>query len=422
MKRKDHLVKAMLALMRKSPFFSSIIIGLKLIEVNDENMIMATDGKRLLYNMDRLSTIKVNEIKEILTHEAMHISNKHHIRMKKCKPKYQSKIEKYDLDYTKVFNVAADLAINSILYECSDYDWEVSDLIIDGCIPGIEPYRNFPKKKSTEWYLKELITDLDDAANKSDQALRNLIDDRGLADKECSVIESSEAVDILEKDSNETLARASVMSRGTGKAGLAESYFVEQFNPPQEVNWRSELNSFIQTTTKGAPNYRRPSRRYESSDFILPSRKNKEVTDVIILVDVSGSMSNEAVSSVYDHMDTIVKSHANLNITLVPFDDEVFSDYEKVFNRSNLPVNNKNRERVSCGGTLYLPALQYAEKKKPSGIIMLTDLMPCDTVEFGDYSPRYPFLMLSVYEYLFSDYRALEKPNTFNKRVIEVKC
>lgn len=383
---------------------------------------MATDGKRLLYNIDKLLEINISEISEILQHESMHIANKHHIRMKQLKSKYQSKAEKYNVNYAKMFNVAADLAINSLLLKAHKYEWEASKFLKEGCIPGKDPYKKYLTNKSTEYYLDEIIRDLK-KADKED----NLDDKKkelGLKNADCSIIEGEDSIEDMERTSNETISKASVLSRGSNKKeSEVASYIMDEFNAPPKVNWRSEVNAFLQVTTKGRLNYRRPNRRYSSDEFIFPSRKNKETNNVIFLVDVSGSMTDEAVTSVYDHISDLINASENLKVTLVPFDDVVFEDYKKEYNKSNIPILNQDRERHSYGGTMYCPAMEYAESLRPDGIVMLTDLMPYDDREFLNYTSSVPFLILSVYNHVFGSRWGEPSPSMGdNKKVVEVEC
>tara|TARA_Y100000004_G_scaffold197230_1_gene270554 strand:- start:817 stop:2103 length:1287 start_codon:yes stop_codon:yes gene_type:complete len=393
---RDIMSKGILGLMRMSPFYSTIIVKQKIIETEEVDAAMATDGSTLLYNPKYISSLKNKEIVEILRHEAMHVANKHHIRCKQLRPKYERKFKDMDVSFHKAFNVAADLAINSLLEKYEPYEWRRSEFLKSGCIPGVPPFEKYKPLLSAEDYLSQLDHELSEKDEDERQEMINALDLSN--DLDCSLKECEGSIEQAEAETNSNIASASINSKGSGaeKSHTAKA-FIEKYTAPPKVNWKREMERFIQVTTKGRPNYRRPCRRHVESQFIMPSRKDKTVNEIIFLVDVSGSMSNEAVSSVYDHINDMVKYKENLTVTLLPFDDEVFINDVKTFNKSNLPIADKDRERTSYGGTLYTDAVIEADKRNSNGIIMLTDLMPADPDKFMKLKITSPFLMLSTY-------------------------
>lgn len=430
MEARDCMSKGILALMRKSPFYSTLTVKQKIVESDTLDAPMATDGKSLMYNPNYILRMKNKEIVAILQHEAMHIANKHHIRMKQCRPKYERKIEKLGVDYNKAFNIAADLAINCLLFKLDLTIYSQSDILKSGLMPGEGDFEDYPDFESAEFYLNKLMEDM----NEMDKdKLEEFISDLNLDNNtDCSVLPCEGDPSLEENKTNQDISSASIVSEGSksSECKSAKKIMNEHGSEPK-LNWRAELDRFIKTNTNGRPNYRKPNRRYPNSDFILPTKKNKDVNEIIFLVDVSGSMDDEAVSSVYDHMNNMIKYGENMQIKLLPFDDEVFYDSEVIYNKGNLPINKEDRERISYGGTLYCEAMRYANKQRPSGIVMLTDLMPYDVREFKEQKITTPFLMLSVYAHMnykyFGDdafkHEALKEiHNKFsNRRVIEVE-
>lgn len=429
MEARDYMSKGILALMRKSPFYSTLTVKQKIIESDTLDAPMATDGNSLIYNPKYILQMKNKEIVAILQHEAMHIANKHHIRMKQCRPKYEKKIEKLGVDYNKAFNIAADLAINCLLFKLDNTIYSQSNILKSGLMPGEGDFEDYPDFESAEFYLNQLMEDM----NKMDKSrLKEFISDLDLDNNsDCSVLQCENDPSLEEIKTNQDISSASIISEGSNSSECrsAKKIIKENGSEPK-LNWRSELDRFVKTNTNGRPNYRKPNRRYPDSDFILPTKKNKDVNEIIFLVDVSGSMCDEAVSSVYDHMNNMIKYGQNMQIKLLPFDDEVFYDSETIYNKGNLPIKKEDRERVSYGGTLYCEAMKYANEQKASGIIMLTDLMPCDMLQFEEQKITTPFLMLSVYAWMnkkyydesFQDDMLKSIHDRFpNRRIIEVE-
>lgn len=413
MTNRDIVSRGILGLMRVSPFYSTLIVKQEIVETKDVDAAMATDGNTLLYNPNYINKLKQKELVELLKHEAMHVANKHHIRAKQLRPKYERKFKDMDVSYHKAFNIAADLAINSLLVKTERNYWSGSEFLSGGCIPKEPPFQDFPHLLSAEEYMSMIDHELE---NMDEDERKEYINSLGLNnDDDCTVLECPGNITEEEMKSNSNIASATINSRGSGnESSESAKAFIEKYSAPPKVNWKRELERFIQVTTKGRPNYRRPSRRHTQSDFIMPSRKDKGVSNIVVLVDVSGSMSNEAVSTVYDHMSDMVKYSENLSIKLLPFDDEVFYDSMQVFDKTNLPVADKDRIRESYGGTLYTNAIIQADKECASGIVMLTDLMPADNEEFMKYKIKTPFLMLSTYG---SDWMHYDNPSYDNEQI-----
>ena len=154
MNTRDYLSKAILRLLRKSPFYSTIIVKQNIVSDDTYDAPMATDGKTLIYNPDMIKEIPLKELTQVLMHEAMHVANKHHIRMKAVRPKYERKFQDKNINFQKIFNIAADLAINSLLCRV-EYDiWKASEMLKNGCVPGEDfshqQFANYPKLESSE--------------------------------------------------------------------------------------------------------------------------------------------------------------------------------------------------------------------------------------------------------------------------------
>jgi len=401
-KTSDLMTKAIISLMRQTPFYSSIILNLKKVRSNDPDMYMATDGSKLIYNEDNLINNPTQSIIEILKHEAMHVANKHHIRMKKLKIKYKTSIEKHNVDFLKAFNVAADMAINSILKKHGNYYsyssvWTKAEILKSACFP--EDY-GLEEMQSTEFYLHEILKMLDKALEKSEESRDKVIKELGLNEIKVTVLEADPTMS--ESDLNQTvdkmIAKAGVLSAGNNNSD-GSSYFIDKLRESDTVNWKTELNVFIKKSTKGKPSYLKPNRRFDFDDFIFPSDRIRETNDIVLLVDTSGSMSDEAVSTVYKHMSDMIKANDSLNINLIPFDNEVFVKHSKVYNKSTPPLEDEDKSRYGNGGTEYTGAVEHALSLNPQGIIMLTDLMPYDLNEFLNLKISIPFIMLSTYQH-----------------------
>ena len=402
---RKHLSKGLMNLIRKTPFYTSLILKHKIIESDKINAIMATNGVNLIFHPSVLE-LKIKEMTEILKHEAMHIANKHHIRMKLLEEKYKKDIKDNNIDFRMTFNIAADLAINSILDKHYHEIWEESEILKGGCIPGRFPFNELASDKSCEFYFHELIQSCKEGADPtpSNSEIKELCKQNADSDKEVKLqgevlVNEEDSVSEMEKEFEKNIAGAIQASKqaGTNEHCPLLKRLMNERDHKVNLNWRSEMQRFFSQTTKGKPNYKKPNRRNQDNGIIMPSNKVKEPQEIILLLDTSGSMSDECVMMVYEHIEKILSVSPNTKLRLVPFDDEIFEDHIKMYDRSSIPIKNDDKMRYGCGSTRFCPALDYASNTTASGIIMLTDMMPHDQSDFLNYNIKIPTLFVSVF-------------------------
>ena len=119
--------------------------------IMDESVAtMCTNGRVLKYNPKFVDKLSTDAVKWVVLHEAMHLLLGHHVR-------------RGDRNH-KGYNVAGDLAINSLLREylikLGVWDELVNKIKI--LMPREGDWAKFPHLKSAEWYYRELEKDIAD--------------------------------------------------------------------------------------------------------------------------------------------------------------------------------------------------------------------------------------------------------------------
>lgn len=109
-----------------------------------------TNGKYLRYSPEWIDKLSSQIVKGIMLHEVAHVLFAHHVRRGDRDP--------------RLWNVAADLAINSHLEPWYNNLGILSDLKGDGVAAGIFPlegnYLSMPPGKSAEWYYTKLVEEI----------------------------------------------------------------------------------------------------------------------------------------------------------------------------------------------------------------------------------------------------------------------
>jgi len=274
---------------------------------------------------------------------------------------------------SKIWNVATDLAINSHL---------IGELPENGCIPSQKdtPFEDYPVGLSSEAYLKMLKEDPQfqkpedgDGDGEGGQGdgqsggggLPDTLDDHGDWGESA---EGTEAGEIAKQRLKEILEQASKEANRSGSWGTVSSEVrkeIQKFLNPS-IDWRKMLSYFIKTSRKAnkRSTIRRLNKRYPR---IHSGHKVTRVANIAISIDQSGSVSDYMLASFFNELNSLSKL---ATFTVVPFDTEV--DESKVFVWKK--GENREWERVLCGGTCFNAPTKYVNERDFDGHIILTDM------------------------------------------------
>lgn len=442
-KARKHMSKGVMRVMRTSPFYSTIILRHNMVE--DENVNgMCIDGQEIRYSPEGVLTQTPAELAEYLKHMAMHIAFKHHVRAGELAPRAKQACKAAGVSFEQIFDQSADLSINSLLRKENEFVWR-SEEFKDAPMPGIGKFEEFEDGEAVEKYFPQVLKLAEEEegqqkpgenpppcnGGKGDSQGNEESEGEGdgegdgqndgngnqaggneqKKDQPMNFGQVKAANDPQKSDdeADEIIAAATMAAKSAGEGTGSVNSIIAENEKPVKVDWRAEASQFFERACRGRKNYKHVNRRLWDRQIIFPTNKDKSAKKVIFLVDVSGSMSDDAVCAVYNHIEEVIAAKPKLTVELVPFDDDVFKDHITEYTRDTLPIRNDARSRMGWGGTRFVPAAKYAEDKGReediSGVVMLTDRMPCDTKDFEDFKAELPWLILSVYEFQFGNSR-----------------
>lgn len=154
-------------------------------------------------------------------------------------------------------------------------------------------------------------------------------------------------------------ALAHAKSRGDVPAGMER--MVDDLLDAK-LNWRHLLNRTITSMLPFDFTWRMPSKKSYASGWYLPS-VIKENIEIVISVDVSGSVSQEELTEFISEIVHIGKSFQNLKATVIFFDAEIHNVYE---------VNSQELQNIMTyqikggGGTDHIPVFKWIKKNIPT--------------------------------------------------------
>lgn len=385
-----NLERHLIPFLQDVAFFAEISRNLSKVPTRDIPTAAVTFNPKsdeicLFWNPEFFESLSNWEVRGVLTHEFYHLVFGHLNSRRRSPP--------------RMWNVATDLAINSIIVEHSGRPREVNSddrpLPKFALIPGQWPSHpdgremskeekdgaklaalisKFPKMMASEWYFNKL----QEAAKEEKQdgegegegeGWVDSMDDHGswddIPEEQREYIEGKVKA-IVEKATR----HADQQSNGWGTipAELREDIRRSVSNI---INWRSVLRQFIGTMIRGArtTSIKRINRRYA---YIHPGIKRGWTAKLLIARDESGSVVDQWLEEFFGELATLTKK---VEIDLLPFD--CTADVKDVVRWTKGQIPRKAGIRTKTGGTDFnAPTEIFNDPKNRGrwdGLLILTD-------------------------------------------------
>ena len=346
------------ALMLKSPFIGSFITKLQVKFVQVDEIAFVDDAT--LYLTPLWMELDEKTKYFVLAHEAMHIALLHSLRAKDIK-ETEGAVNLY------LFNVAADCVINRML------EFEVGYVPENAVTPSfIASMTGVPQCDVERMSTEETYNLLKEKASTSQISLHTDL---------IASVDVSESKTIQEgsKDFNSEnvgkeiklkVSESLVISKIAGKASAEIEREVGEILKPK-INWRMLRQSVINFIGRSVVNtYTRMNRRVPD----LPGIKRVSTPDVFVLIDTSGSISNDELEQFLAELYSICKTLQS-KLTVVVWESGVKGVF-KVTKLSDL----KKVRLTGGGGTRLTPALQYCMQntKRNDVIVIFSDFIVSD--------------------------------------------
>lgn len=337
----------------RSVFFATLAMRLRYSPCWDIGTA-ATDGKRLLYNPDFVNELKTAELVGVLAHEVLHCTNSHMTRRGDREP--------------RLWNVAADLAINSILKDAG------YALPANGCFAGQGQFAKYAPMLAAEEYYSLLQRDKHDAGGDDD--------DPGGCGGVIDAAESGMDANEVESDWQIATLQAAQQAKQKGTLPAGITRLVDEIAAPK-VPWRDVLREFVRAFARNDYSWSAPNRRFIHRGLILPSLRSEELGEIMLAVDTSGSIDEELLRRFAAEMQGILDAYS-CSLTIVYCDCSI--QHVQTWQSTDGPLVI---EAKGGGGTSHEPVWEWAaaEGYEPVACVCLTDMY----TDFGS-DPGFPVL------------------------------
>jgi predicted metal-dependent peptidase len=266
------------------------------------------------------------------------------------------------------WNQAADAEIND--------DLEAEDL--RGPAGVVSPAElGLPANRTAEEYVPMLEV-LAQAMGRGGRALAEAIDCGSAVDGQERTYEDSgsgEGLTQLDRELLERSIAAGIQDRISARSEVPSGWrrWAEE-RPRPSVNWRARLGATIRrglSTVAGQVDfsYRRPSRRAGAYTDIVPPSMVRAVPDTVLVIDTSGSVTNDVLNRLLAEVTGIIESVAGPDRRLRAFCCDVHPHAVQAVRRAS------DIELVGGGGTDMRAgiAAAMALRPRPDLVIVLTD-------------------------------------------------
>jgi predicted metal-dependent peptidase len=351
----QRITKARSAIMRNESFTAiSPVLMIGSWFVVDDIPTAATNGRDVLYGRRFVDECDDKLLRFVVLHEYYHVMLQH-----------MTTWAKLDKEDAKLSNIAKDMVINLMLKEADPSGqfltvWEHAycDPQYKGLDTG-EVYRRLKNRSQPQGQQMDEHRAGGEAGDGDESADGGM---KPLTEAEAEAV--TKAVD--------TALRQGALIAGKLGHGMARD--VASLLEPV-VPWQDVLRDWLKSTAKGEDlsTWRRPARRWLGQDLYLPSRYTESVERIVIGIDTSGSIGEEALRRALSEVAGACESVNPQMVDVIYWDAEVAA--HEVYEGERVKDIANVTKPKGGGGTDARAMFDFMGKRgiKPEAVIMFTD-------------------------------------------------
>jgi predicted metal-dependent peptidase len=393
---RERLVAARIGLLLRHSFFGNLATRMKLTNADEWCATAATDGLKFYYNSRFIMMLKPKEVEFLVGHEVLHVVYDHMGRRGDRDPQIWNIADDYTVNADlKRHGVGQFITTVPCLYE-TKYDGKSAEEIYDDLMKNVQ-------KINLDDLIDKLLDDHMDGDGDEDS------DDSDDGDKPGKGRPRQKTPEERERARQE-MKQAILQAAQSAEAGTipkgVERLINEVTDP--KMPWRELIQTNLTSAIRTDYSWMRPSRRGWHMDAIMPGMTPGEEIDVVVALDMSGSISNAQAQAFLGEIGGMMDSFDGYKVHIFCFDT-------KTYNPQDFSSENMDRideyEPQGGGGTDFDCIFDYLKENaiEPNRLIVFTDGYPfgswgdadyCDTtwIIHGDKNPNPPFGQFALYE------------------------
>ena len=325
------LTIARIALLLKQPFFGTLAMRLRLIEVDEKTAekmaTAAVDGRRMWYNPKFIESLDKDENMFLVGHEVLHCVFNHLCR-------------RFDRD-PKLYNMAADYVINATLVEAGFK------------MPKIGLY----DEKFLNWTTEDVYDYLIENNVKPQPTLDVHAGDPGYPGDEEGDSEDGIGEEERKKMEDEWKDAVIQAAQQAGDLPAGIQRLIKDVTEPQ-MDWKQILQMHLQSLVRTDYTFMRPNKRTFGMGITMPSMDMDDMVKVCVAIDTSGSVTEEMLRDFLSEIKGVMDAFSGYEIHIACFDTEVYN-YQCFTNEDDLMTY----EIKGGGGTDFMAWWRWAEEQ-----------------------------------------------------------
>ena len=391
---RERLVTARIGLLLRHSFFGNLATRLQLVNADEWCSTAATDGLKFYYNSRFIMMLKPKEVEFLVGHEVLHVVYDHMGRRGDRDP--------------QIWNIADDYAVNAdlkrhkvgefittvpCLYE-SKYDGKPAEEIYDDLMKNAQ-------KISIDDLIDQMIDDHMDGEGEGEGEEGEGKDGKGKRPKM-----SDEERERVRQEVKQAILNAAQSAEAGSLPKGVERLIKQATNPV--MPWRELIQTNLTSAIRTDFSWMRPSRRSWHMDAIMPGMTPGEEIDVVIGLDMSGSIGNDQAQAFLGEIAGMMSAFDGYKVHVFCFDTEIYNPAD--YTSENMDSIDEY-EPKGGGGTDFDAIFDYLKREaiEPKRLIVFTDGYPCgswgdanycDTtwIIHGDPDPNPPFGTWAIYD------------------------
>ena len=341
---REKLSVARVQLQKRFPFYGFLALKLNVIE-KAEIGTAGVDGKGNMYFApDFIADKDTDELIFLWAHEIGHLIFEHVIL-------------KGNRDHM-LWNMAGDYAINLIAEQDG-----VGKFIKGGLL----------EKKYTDWTAAAIYDDLLKEAEENKEKYKQAQEDGGTDNHDMwGELTEAEKGRVSREWQQAAVSAAHAAKAAGGVVPEAFRGLIEDFTVPK-VCWKDLVREKVRAQNKEEISWSRINRRRQLGNFNYPGRKPGEKVSFMVALDVSGSYTQEMVTSAVSEVYAACSEFTEVDIDVIMWDTRVYG--HKTFTQDNAE-EMRDYKIEGGGGTDFNCVLNWMREnqKQPAQLFVFTDL------------------------------------------------
>jgi len=392
---RERLVGARIGLLLRHSFFGNLATRMKLVNADEWCATAATDGLKFYYNSRFIMMLKPKEVEFLVGHEVLHVVYDHMGRRNERDPQIWNIADDYAVNADlKRHNVGQFITTVPCLYE-TKYDGKPAEEIYDDLMKNVQ-------KINIDQLIDMLLDDhMDDGNEEGDGD-----GPEGNGDKPGRPRMTQEEKDRARAEMKQAII-AAAQGAEAGSLPKGVERLIKDVTEPQ-MPWRELIQTNLTSAIRTDYSWMRANRKGWHMDAIMPGTTPGEEIDVVISLDMSGSISNKQAQAFLGEIGGMMDTFDGYKVHIFCFDTDTYNPQD--FDSENMD-SIEQYEPQGGGGTDFDCIFDYLKENaiEPKRLIVFTDGYPfgswgdpdyCDTtwIIHGDKNPNPPFGQFAIYE------------------------